>query len=78
MPNFTCRIKTTYTFTGSPRRNNIYTLCLWIPEDYKCIILTTQHVPKLKIYSPCSKMYIKQLLHCTESVKRDSIKIFSL
>ena len=35
-------------FIKSPKHDNIYKLCLWMPEEQNCLILTSWHVPKLR------------------------------
>ena len=39
MPNF--KHPCTSYFTKSPKCDNIYKLCLWMPEEQNCIILTS-------------------------------------
>ena len=35
-------------FTKLPKRDNIYKLCLYMLEEHNCLLLTLQHVPKLR------------------------------
>ena len=32
----------------SPKRGNIYKLCLWMLEEHNCLILTSENVPELR------------------------------
>ena len=41
-------------------------------EEDKCLILTSEHVPKLKNRAYARKY--KPLFHCTESLKRNDIE----
>ena len=63
-------------FTKSPKRESIYKLCLWMPEEHNCLILTSLHIPNLRYSTHAKKC--KPLLHCTESLKPDDIEIFGL
>ena len=62
-------------FTKSSKRDNIYKLCLWMPEEHNRLILTSRHVPKLRYRAHAIKC--KPLLHCTESFKHVDIEIFN-
>ena len=42
------RLKFHTQFTKSLKRDNIYLLCLWMPEEHNRLILTSYHLPKLK------------------------------
>ena len=50
-------------FTISPKHDNICKVCLWMPEEHKCLILTA---------------YIKYLLHSPRSLERNNIETFGL
>ena len=57
-------------FTKSLNRDNIYNLCLWIKEEYSCLILTPLHVSKLRYGAHVQEYTL--LLHCAESFRRDN------
>ena len=40
------KLKLNIHFTKSSKRD-IYKLCLWMPEEHNCLIITSWHVPKL-------------------------------
>ena len=40
----------------SPKRDHIYKLRFYMPEEHNCLILTSYHVPKLK-YSSHARKY---------------------
>ena len=43
-------------FTKSPKHDNIYILCLFMPEEHLSDIINILACSKADIYSPCSKM----------------------
>ena len=59
-------------FTKSTERDNIYKK-LWMPEEHNYLILTSYHVPKVRYRAHGPKW--KPLLHYTESLESDDIKI---
>ena len=42
------KFKLNIHFTKSSKHDNVYKFCLWMPEEHKCLILTSWHVPKLR------------------------------
>ena len=53
-------------------RDNIYQLCLWMPDERSCLISTSKHVLKLRYRAHAEKC--KPLVNFTESLERDDIK----
>ena len=67
------RLKLHIHYTKSLKRDNIYKLCLWMPEEHNRLVLTSWHFPKLRYRAKCIPF-----LHFTESLERDNIEIFDL
>ena len=49
------KFKLNIHFTKSPKRDNIYKLCLWMLEQHSCIILRSLHVPMLRYRAHATK-----------------------
>ena len=61
-------------FTKSPKRDNIYKLCLWMLKEIGCLKFQHWYVPTLRYRAHTPKC--KPLLHCAESLKHANIEIF--
>ena len=66
------KLKLKIRFTKSSKRDNIYKLCLWMPEEHSYLILTSWHVPKLRYRAYAKKG--KPLLHCTDHLSMSILK----
>ena len=65
------KLKLHIHFTQSPKRDNIYKLCLWMLEEHKCLILTSQLVAKLRYRAHAQNVNLSHIVQRNDIEKFD-------